>query len=684
MIHPVQTHQRQIHLDFHTSQHIPEVAADFDAKQFASILKRAHVNSATLFAKCHHGYAYYPSATCAVHPELTPTGRDLLGEQIEALHREGVRCPIYITVGWDQLLTHNHPEWRTMYKNGMFGDWDSVTPAQWRFVNWLHPEVQEHIEAITREVLERYGDDVDGFFYDICFFPKGACWSPESRKFRERHGLLDDSPAGFKRFQAKAQQTFTNRYWALIRGARPDATVFFNCCSESVFDHGLGARAYYDNMSHMEIESLPSGFWGYYHFPRLARSTGHWGKPWLGQTGRFQTMWGDFGGIKPLPALEFECFRSQALGGANSIGDQLPPRGVLDSAAYDLVGAVYGQVAEAEPFYAGSLPIVQVGIVTSGSAGLDSKETSKSDEGAIQMCEEAHYECQLLDAESALDGLDLVILGDTSTLTPDFVQKLRTFHASGGKLIVSYKGGCDETGRHVLDFIPLTITGEAEEFPAYWRTRSAFSPELARTDRVFYQQGLVVTAGPGTETLVERVLPYFKRDDVRYCSHAQTPPRRESSGQPVVIAAERAVYFSDPIFREYRTMGNIAARDAWRLAVHRLIGPPTFGHGLTSTIQVYPRRRGADLILTLLHYIPILKAVQIDMIEERSSFYGESLVLPSAAKSVRVFPSGELLSRERDESFRLPRAKGRLLLEVPGFFLAPPSDHPVSESGSFP
>ena len=562
--HPLFTHQRQVHLDFHTSPHIPGVGSDFDAREFAATLKRAHVNSVTVFAKCHHGYTYYPSKVGTPHPTLAP-GRDLLGEQIEALHREGIRCPIYLTVGWDSLLTQTRPEWRTLFKDGQFGDWKGQ-PGIWAFVNWLHPDYQQHLEDLTRETLARYGREVDGFFYDICFFPKGACWSPESRKFREKHGLMDDTPAGFDRFLSKAQETFSRRYWDVIRAARPEATVFFNAGSDTFLEPGLGGRARYENMSHMEIESLPSGFWGYFHFPRLARSTAHWGKPWLGMTGRFQTMWGDFGGLKPQAALEFECFRPQALGGANSIGDQLPPGGRLDAAAYDLIGAVYAQVAAAEPFYAGSSALAQVGIVTSGTPGLDGDGTAQSDEGAIQMCEEFHYECQLLDSASELSGLDALVLGDSTTLTPDFVEKLRAYHAAGGKLLISHKGGCDASGRWALDFLPVSVAGELDLYPAYWRASAAFSPELARSDRVFYQPGLVVSAGAGTETLVERVLPYFKRDAVRYCSHLQTPPRPESSGQPVVIAGERFVYFADPVFREYRKSGNIAARDACRIA----------------------------------------------------------------------------------------------------------------------
>jgi alpha-L-fucosidase len=56
-----QKHQRQVHLDFHTSPFIPDVAADFDAEEFVSTFQRAHVNSVTVFAKCHHGMCYYPT-----------------------------------------------------------------------------------------------------------------------------------------------------------------------------------------------------------------------------------------------------------------------------------------------------------------------------------------------------------------------------------------------------------------------------------------------------------------------------------------------------------------------------------------------------------------------------------------------------------------------------------------------
>ena len=66
---------------------------------FARTLRDAHVDSVTVFAVCHHGMCYYPSKVGTMHPHLR---RDLLGEQVEACHRHGIRTPAYITVVWNE------------------------------------------------------------------------------------------------------------------------------------------------------------------------------------------------------------------------------------------------------------------------------------------------------------------------------------------------------------------------------------------------------------------------------------------------------------------------------------------------------------------------------------------------------------------------------------------------------
>ncbi len=662
---------RQVHLDFHTSPHIPDVGVEFDARDFARTIKRAHIDSITVFAKCHHGMCYYPTSKGTTHPALGE--RDLLGEMIEALHREGIRCPVYTTVAWEENIADLRPGWRQLKADGTFarcGNADATKPAHpggWRFNDWVHPDYQDYIEAHTRELFVRYGK-LDGIFYDIVFFDHLAHHSDASRAYRARHGFGADDLETFKRFEAHAQAGFAARFSRLIRGLSPATTVFYNTPFD-VFIDGTGGRQRIAHCSHVEIESLPSGFWGYHHFPRLARGAGRWGKPWIGMTGRFQKMWGDFGGIKPQAALEYECFRSQALGGGNSVGDQLPPRGRLDPAAYDLIGAVYAQCEAAEPFYAGSVDLPQIGILSANHPGKNLGETGKSDEGAIQMCEESHYEVTLLDEQSDLRPFALLILPDDTVVTSRLQAKLRAFYARGGQLILSHLAGRDAAGGWALDFLPLAFAGAVEKFPTYWRARKAFLPGLCASDRVFYTQGLNVKPGRGVEVLVDRVLPYFRRTDHTFSSHFQTPPLAKADKFPAVIAGKGFVYFADPVFREYRQVGNLAARDVWRRATHRLIGPAPVGEGLSTTVGSAARRRGRDLIVTLLHYVPVRKALELDVCEERMSFAGEILRLPARAKAVRVFGTGEALSRSPGgEGWLLPAAKGRLLLEVMNFF----------------
>src|SRR5204862_124764 len=85
---------------------------------------------------------------------------------------------------------------------------------------------------------------------------------------------------------------------------------------------------------HLEIESLPSGGWGYNHFPLFVRYFQTQPLPHLGHTGRFHRSWGDFGGLKPRAALEYECFRMLASGSTCCVGDQLHPRGRLGPAPF--------------------------------------------------------------------------------------------------------------------------------------------------------------------------------------------------------------------------------------------------------------------------------------------------------------------------------------------------------------
>ena len=104
-----------VHLDFHTSPDIDKIGERFDREEFARTLKEAHIDLITVFAKCHHGYTYYPSKVSTMHPGLK---FNLVKEEIEAAHSVGVKAPIYITIGWSKKDADEHPEWHHINFDG--------------------------------------------------------------------------------------------------------------------------------------------------------------------------------------------------------------------------------------------------------------------------------------------------------------------------------------------------------------------------------------------------------------------------------------------------------------------------------------------------------------------------------------------------------------------------------------
>ena len=655
---------RQIHLDFHTSPRIPDLLSEWDVNAFADTMKAAHVNSVTVFAKCHHGMSYYPTKVGQPHPALG--GVDLLGETIEALRQRDVHTPIYYTVGWEERLAYARPEWRQLKADGEFARKTSppghVDPDKWWFMSFLHPDYRAHMAAEVEELCANY--PVEGMFFDICFYHPEAGFSDAVREVRRAYGLEAYTPENQARFAQLAKTLFAAEMTPLVQSAHPKARCFYNSAHRFSIGRQWGLREMNAYQEHWEVESLPSGFWGYFHFPRFARYVSTFEMPWLGMTGRFGRMWGDFGGIKPQAALEFECFRTQAHGGANSVGDQLPPRGKLDGAAYRLIGRVYSQVEAAEPFYEGSRPLFDTGVLLAHHPSLPQEGASLAEEGAVLMLEEAHYHPAVLDDASDLSPYRAVLLPDTTVVTPDLYFKLKTYYETGGTLLLSFRAGFDAAGAWALDFLPLEFHGELGTRPSYWRCTEAFWPEEAESDRVFYEAGLNVVSD-AAETVVERVLPYFERTDEHFMSHFQAPPVADASPYPAVLVGERLAYFADPVFRAYRYHGATFYRDVVERVLARLIGPPEVGAGLARTVLSLPRRRGDDLIVTLLHYVPLRKAVEGDVLEEPMSFAGQRLKA-ARARTVRFFGGDALPSGE--DGYDLPPVRGRLLLESPGYF----------------
>ena len=78
------------------------------------------------------------------------------------------------------------------------------------------------------------------------------------------------------------------------------------------------------------------------------------GKPVLNMTGRFHRSWGDFGGIRTEPSLEYDCLYGMANAMRTNIGDHFHPRGDINRPVFEMYQRLYDRLQRFEPWLDGA------------------------------------------------------------------------------------------------------------------------------------------------------------------------------------------------------------------------------------------------------------------------------------------------------------------------------------------
>jgi hypothetical protein len=658
---------RQVHLDFHTSPHIPGVGADFDAAEFVRTLQAARVNSITVFAKCHHGYSYYPSAIGTPHPQLQ---RDLLGEMLTACHQAGIRAPIYTTVVWDELAWQTHPEWRQVTPDGRVAG-PSNTPLKPGWKNLcMNSGYADYVIAQIEEILDRY--DGDGLFIDIVRYIGAACVCATCLAQIVEQGVEPEDLNQLRAFTLAAERRFMDRVTAAIRAKKPEQTIFYNSRLRMGWDSDVCNRPELDNFTHLEIESLPGGFWGYDHFPMYVRYFQTFPRELLAMTGRFHTTWGDFGGLRNRAALEFECFQALAHGAAISIGDQLHPRGRLDPAVYARIGEVYAQVERYEPWCFDTVALADIAVL---SANIDPWETiiNESDRGALHVLEQLKQQFHFVDTGADLAPYAVVILPDAVPVDAALAGRLRDYLAAGGSLLISDRSGLDAaTGDFALtDQIGVRYQGPAPFAPDYLALEPALADRIEPMSHICELPGALITAAPGAEVLARSGAPYFNRTWRHFNSHQYTPMDAVTD-EPLIVQNGRALYVARPLFREYAESARRVHKQVLANCLARLLPRPCVGaNNLPSTAIVTVRRQQADLMVHVLHYVHQRRGQGLDVIEDVLPLHDVTLSVRAARRpdSVLLLPDAQPVEWEWQDGYvrlTLPRVDGYALVRLVG------------------
>ncbi|OGV61188.1 MAG: hypothetical protein A2498_11395 [Lentisphaerae bacterium RIFOXYC12_FULL_60_16] len=606
---------RQVHLDYHTSPEIPGIGKDFNQREYQRTLKAGHVDSITTFSKCHHGWSYHPTKVGKMHPHLS---FNLLRKQLDACKAIDVNVPIYLSAGVDNVASVEHPEWREVGANGQYQGWTrEILQAGFHKMCFNSP----YLDYLCRQIEEvaRLFKDGDGFFLDI--ISQGQCCCKWCLAVMRKQGLDPLIEADRRACAQIALERYYRTTTAACRVVDAKKPVFHNSGHIT-----RGSRDILKYFSHLELESLPTGGWGYDHFPLSAGYARGLKLDFLGMTGKFHMTWGEFGGFKHPHALRYECAAMLAYGSKCSVGDQLHPGGKLDASTYDLIGAAYAEVEQKEPWCDRAVNVAEIGVLSAASLHPGGARDDHPDTGACRILLEGQFLFDVLDAGMDFSPYRLLILPDTIRLPKGALRdKLIRYWKAGGRILLTGDSGLDENGKPVF---PLggKLEGVSPFSPDYVLPVPGVRPEFLKTPLVMYlpSRRLRVTTGQSLGPVYD---PYFNRRYDHFCSHQHTPNRTQASPYACGVQQGRILYLAHPVFSMYRGWGAVPYRHYVTNAIRRLLGDPMVETSLPSTARLTLTRQAPEKrwILHLLSASPIRRGGAVELRDGDQVFHGRDV-----------------------------------------------------------
>ncbi len=598
-----------IFFDFHTMPACPDVGANFDAEAIADQLASCGVDYVVFPAKCNLGMAYYNTQVGTRHYSLQ---FDLWGSLCEALKERGIALTAYMNIGLSHEDALRHREWCVLNQEGRTYGEDRLN-SFFRQMCYNTPYADQQ-EAMVREVAANYPSA--GFFFD-CIYTQ-PCVGVECLEDMRERGVDWTDEAQLHDYNIQKHVRMIRRLTDAAREINPELLIYCN---------GLGYEAQEEIGNYLEFECLPTGGWGYESLPMGARHLRTLGKPVLNMTGRFHKSWGDFGGIRTEPSLEYDCLYGMANAMRTTIGDHFHPRGDINQPVFDLYRRIYTRLQRYEPWLEGATAVTEAAVVWPAAyPGYEWRAPSRwetftrflsSIKGATRALCELKWQFDLVTTYPDWSGYELLILPDWVALEGEIADRVRA-HLDAGKPVLStgWSGLDAERTGFVFDDWGLRYLGDSPHDPAFFVAGEALAEGVPEMPVTLYQRGAQFEALDGTEVLAEIVAPYYNRHWDGEHGFVYLPPDRPT-GEPFVTQRGQVAHISHPAFTAYHLDAQVPVRQLLANVLDRLLpeplvrapGLPSFGR---ATVTAQANRR----MLHLLSYVPEKRGPNTDMIEE--------------------------------------------------------------------
>jgi len=533
--------RRAVHFDFHTMPGIYDIAERFDAAVFAQRLADAHVDYINFFAHCNLGFAYYPTKIGIQYPGLKT---DMFGDIVRECHARGIGITAYINVGLMHEQQRLHPDWNRMDKNGRIYRDPETNQNFFRTNCYNQPGYREFALAMIKEICEY---DIDGLFCDCMHFFPCHCDKCTSDMIKLGIDIKDENAV--TDFSRQVMYNFSEEVKAIVG---PDRYLYLN---------GMPYYEFRKLHTHVEIECLPSGGWGYDFFWPHASYGRNIQKTRLYMTGRFQASWGDFGGYKGKASLENDVWDALCMNFVPSVGDHMHPAENIVADIYKDVGEIYADVMKYEKYTVGAEYKADVAVLTHSTGYLGSDYA-----GLSRMLGELQLGFDILNVEMDFSGYKLVILPESVAVDEALKEKLESFIKNGGKILSAGAGGLkpDRSG-FALDEYALDFLGKDESNASYFNFVN-LPKGSAEMPWAMYSEGILMKAKNASDVRAKYVKPYFNKhwDGKHYYYYA--PPEKET-GETAAAVTGPVAHICFNVFTAF----NKTAMKEHKLLVKQLI-----------------------------------------------------------------------------------------------------------------
>lgn len=591
------------HFDLHTPGHV-RVNEEADPRGIARELKRHEVEEVILFAKCHYGFAYYPTRVGTPHPRMSG---DLFGGVLKACRAEGLRVMAYMSFGIDGQAGARHPEWKRVWPDGRT-DPDGYFTYLCPFTSY----VDELVLPQIREVSERYRPD--GFWFDTMSALSSCHCDACQRSFVEETG---------RPFPKEANDPLRGRHgsWRRERGLKLISRV-----ARFIQELQPGALVSFNQVGSLPFpEPLPEGV------NLLALDPPTYGPQSLqfslyasygASTGRaidvmptiFNQGWGDWSLGSEL-RLEQVAGAIWARGGRLYAGDRLHPAGRLTPvtrAALRLCSRFRAKVAsefvgtDAHP--APDVLLLHPPSMTYGDGNELFADNPRARMGPLEGAHRLLLDCGAsawavadFNLEPWLARARLLVLSELGRVEESVAAQIRRFAESGGCVLTV--GTLPTVNGQPLDWCGVRPTSTPWQdhvyLPAWKEAGKGGLPVLCR--------GVVCPAEmKGAERVLPFIAPYGGRAGVKFgwgIGPASDEPSAHAAVTRFRVGKGEVWHLGAPIFSDYHAHGQWH-QVAWFTGLLRRVQPESraFLESTPGSVELVVWENASTTWAILLHH----------------------------------------------------------------------------------